>query len=401
MRSLAEEGHREVPARADVVVVGGGPAGAIVAATAAPKAYTVVLERAPKRPARCAGLVGLQGREFLSVPDELVLAEIRRFRLHGPSGGLLELSSPSPKAFVVDRARLDILLLERARQSGAHVRVGVEAKGWQPGKLLTTCGEIDVSVVVGADGARSGVAWWAGLPGPERTLVGVQAMVVADGMGDCVDVFVGGVVPPGSFGWAVPAGVGRINVGVVTGRGREAGATLDRMLSTHFRSADVAGRIGGLIPVGPPEVTVGDGVVLVGDAAGQVKPLSGGGLYYGALCAHLAGRAAAQGPCSLQGYETGWREDLGEEIAVGLAARRFVEGLSEEEMGRVIELLGGHRIADFLATEGDIDRPAGLLRKLLCRPSLWGEVASLLSAVGGWGRVHELVGGLRFPPDKA
>ncbi|MFO8033694.1 MAG: geranylgeranyl reductase family protein [Candidatus Bipolaricaulota bacterium] len=387
-----------MPARADVVVVGGGPSGALTAAMAAVDAHTVLIERAPNRPARCAGLIGPQGREALAVPQEYVLAEIRKVRVRGPDGTLLELVSSGPKGFVVDRARLDRLLVERAREAGADVRLGVEAKGWQRGKLLTTSGSLEAPVLVGADGLCSGVARWAGLPQAPQVLVGLQVTLAADGPADSVEVLLGGELSSGCFGWSVPAGPGRTRVGLATVQGREAAGILGRVLSKHFPGAQVLERTAGLIPVGTPEVTVGDGVLLVGDAAGQVKPLSGGGLYYGALCARLAGKIAAQGPEHLWEYERCWREELGEEIDFALAARRLLEELSEEEVAGLLRTLRGSNIAAFLAQEGDIDRPASLLREMMRRPSLWGEGLALLGVLGGWTRLHDLVSGLRSPP---
>ncbi len=385
----------------DVAVVGGGPAGALTAAAAAPAARTVLLERAPNRPPRCAGLIGPHGRAALDVPDDLVLAEIRRVRVRGPTGILWELTSKDAKAFVVDRARLDRLLVQRAREAGAQIHLGVAATGWKPGKLLTTRGEIVAPVVVGADGPRSGVARWAGLPQVPRLLVGLQVTLAAHGPRDSVDVFLGGVLPQGWFGWSVPAEHGRIHVGLASPDGRAATGVLEQLLALHFRGARVLDRAAGLIPVGTPPLTAREGVLLVGDAAGQVKPLSGGGLYYGALCARLAGLHAAEGPQHLGEYEIRWRKELAEQMAVGAAARRLLEDLTEDDMQQFMRTLQGSRVAAFLAQYGDIDRPASLLRAMLRRPALWAEGASLLGAVGGWRRLEELAIGLRSPPAKA
>ncbi len=401
MTGHADRGGDDVPARADVVVVGGGPAGTLAAAAAAANAHTVLIERAPNRPVRCAGLIGPQGMKALELPQGHVVAEIRGVEVYGPRGSRLELVSSKPKGFVVDRESLDQLLLQRARAAGVDVRAGVAATGWEPGRLFTTRGVVEAPVIVGADGPRSGVARWGGLPPPPRLLVGLQHVVIADGPQDRVELFVGGELPSGCFGWTVPAGSGRSRVGVATPRGREGPGLLQRLVDRRFPDAPTVDRTAGLIPVGVPDKTVGPGVLLVGDAAGQVKPLSGGGLYYGAICARLAGQCAARGPDHLGEYERRWREELGEEISFGLAVRRLVEDLSEEELVGVLSVLCGTRVASFLAQEGDIDRPGALLEEMLRRPSLWAEGLPLFGVLGGWKRVHELVSGLRSPWDKA
>lgn len=382
-------------------MVGGGPAGALAAAAAAEHARTVLVERAPNRPARCAGLIGVRGKELLDVPQEHILAEIRKLSIRGPEGVELEISSSFPKGFVVDRAALDRLLVERARRAGVEVRLGVAALGWEPGRLSTTGGPIEAPVVVGADGPCSDVARWAELELPHEQLVGIQALLDEEGPDDCAEIIFGGVIPQGSFAWSIPGAGGQRTVGLATDHGREAALILSRVLSEHFPGASVVRRIAGLIPVGPPRVTVKDGVLLVGDAAGHVKPWSGGGLYYGALCARLAGEIAAAGPDHVHEYDRRWRGELGEEIEFGNAARRLMMRLSEQQALRVVRALASTRLAAFLAQEGDIDRPSVVLRELLTRPALWADGLSLVKALGGWSSARGLLWGLRMPPDRA
>ncbi len=385
----------------DVAVVGGGPAGAQTAAVAAREgARTVLVERTLYRPTRCAGLIGLHGRAALGVPEELILAQIRTATLHGPRGTVAAFAAPEVKAYVVDRARLDELLLDRAAKAGVDVRVGVAATGWSPGTLRTSRGVLHPWVVVGADGPSSDVARWSGLPGAPRMVVGLQATVVADGPQDRVDVFLGGAVGQGSFGWSLPAGDGRMHVGLVTERGREGGVLLRRFLAERFPNAEMLARAAGLIPLGMPRVCSREGVTLVGDAAGQVKPLSGGGLYYGAVCARFAGEAAAGGPQQLSVYDARCREAFGDEIAFGLRARALLETIEEDSLVRALESLRHPRLSTFLATESDIDQPSVLLKELKSRPSLWVTLLPLLGVLGGWEGLQELISGLRSPASK-
>ncbi len=393
--------HNRSAEAVDVAVVGGGPAGAQTAAAAVSEgARTVLLERTLHRPTRCAGLIGLLGRAALGVPDELIVARIQQATLHGPRGTVVTFAAAEPKGYVVDRARLDALLVDRAADAGVDVRVGVAATGWSPGILRTSSGILRPRVVVGADGPSSRVAHWAGLPGPMRMVVGFQATVVADVPPDTVEVFLGGALGRGSFGWSLPAGAGQLNVGLVTERGREGGALLQRFLAERFPNTEVLTRATGMIPLGMPSVCARDGVVLVGDAAGQVKPLSGGGLYYGALCARFAGEAAAGGPQELSGYDARCREAFGDEIAFGLRARALLETIEEDALERALESLRNPRLASFLAAESDIDRPSMLLRELRGRPSLWVTLLPLLGVLGGWEGLQELLCGLRSPPAK-
>jgi len=386
--------------RYDVVVVGGGPAGALAGAAAAQAGAKVLLvERATRAPARCTGLVSPQAVELLAIPPSLIQEEIRAARLHSPCGHVLELSSPKTKGYVIDRATLDRLLLARAAETGVDVRGGVAATGYQEGVVHTTYGKVSCDVVIGADGPLSAVARWAGLPRPKELLVGLQAIVRAEIPREQVEVFLGRQVAPGFFAWAVPAGEGEVRVGLATQHGKVARKLLDRLLAVRFPQAEVVAKVAGLIPIGPPPSTTAGRVLLVGDAAGQVKPTSGGGLYFGAICACLAGRLAAQGPSALGEYEESWRAEIGEELSFGLRARHVLKHLSDVDIDRAFAALNDGKLLEFLAERADIDRPSALLRAVLGRPALWGRLLPVVEALGGWARVRGLLSGL--PPGEA
>ncbi|MBC7099779.1 NAD(P)/FAD-dependent oxidoreductase, partial [Candidatus Bipolaricaulota bacterium] len=381
--------------RFDVVVVGGGPAGTLAAAAAAEAgAKVLLLERTTKAPPRCTGLVSPQAVELLSIPPSLIREKIRAARVHSPGGQILELSSRKTKGYVIDRAGLDHLLLARAGEAGVEVRVGVAATGYAEGLVYTTCGKVGCEVLIGADGPVSSVARWAGLSRPRELLVGLQAIVRAKVPGEKVEVFLGRQVAPGFFAWAVPAGEGEVRVGLATQHGKVAGELLERLLATRFPKAEVVAKVAGLIPIGPPPRTAAGRVLLVGDAAGQVKPTSGGGLYFGAVCAQLAGRLAAQGPSALKGYEKAWRDEIGEELSFGLRARHVLKHLSDEEIDRVFSALNDGKLLGFIAQAADIDHPSALVQKVLGKPALWGRLVPVVNAMGGWGRVRRLLYGL-------
>ena len=382
-----------------VVVVGGGPAGALAAATAARAgAKVLLLERTTRAPARCTGLISPQAVELLSIPPSLIREKIRAARVHSPGGRVLEFSSPETKAYVIDRAGLDRLLLARAGEAGVEVRSGVAATGYAEGLVHTTSGKVGCDVLIGADGPVSSVARWTGLSRPKELLVGLQAIVRAEPPREQVEVFLGRQLAPGFFAWAVPAGDGELRVGLATDHGKAAGELLDRLLATRFPQAEVVAKVAGLIPIGPPPSTTAGRVLLVGDAAGQVKPISGGGLYFGAICAQLAGRLAAQGPSALQRYEKSWRNAIGKELSFGLRARRVLKNLSDEDIDRAFSVLNDGKLLGFIAEQADIDRHSALLRKVLGKPALWGRLLQLVQALGGWRRVRKLLSGL--PQDK-
>jgi flavin-dependent dehydrogenase len=112
--------------------------------------------------------------------------------------------------------------------------------------------------------------------------------------------------------------------------------------------------------------------LIVGDAAGQVKPTSGGGIYPGTLCAKIAGtvaaEAAAQGNTSkdaLMEYDTRWRSEIGRELETGLRIREGFNKLSDDDLNYMIRALDDERTLDIISKYGDMDHPSIVLRKLL------------------------------------
>lgn len=128
--------------------------------------------------------------------------------------------------------------------------------------------------------------------------------------------------------------------------------------------------------------------LLVGDAAGQVKPLSGGGLYTGARCARIAGRAAALAAASgsdltdvLATYDVTWRAELGQDLAFGQTLRNVLVASSETDLDRLFGILDDREVLRFVADVGDIDHMGRLLSELARRPALWGKLIGLLSLI--------------------
>lgn len=392
----------------DLVVVGGGPAGAVTASTAAGAgARVLLLERAPRRPPRCTGLVGPALLELLSIPKHLVLREVSALRLYAPGGKTAEFRFARPKGYVLDRVAFDRWGVERAAQAGAAVRAPVAATGLTGRVLRTTAGPVRYDFLAGADGAESAVRRWVGLPPPGEILVGVQAVVRSpagpvrsEPTGNAVELHLGRELAPGGFAWAVPAEEGLLRVGLLTTAWREGRARLARFLSLRFPQVRVVRWESGLVPLGPPARTAGERSLLVGDAAGQVKPLSGGGLLFGAVGAWLAGEILARRPDRLASYDARWRAVLGTEIAFGLRARRAFLSLTDGEFARIVAALDRQEIQDLLDAEGDLDRPSLLARAVVARPSLWPALFPVIRALGGWGRVQELAFGLPALPGR-
>jgi len=380
-----------------VVVVGGGPIGAVAARCAAEAGASVLLvdrREDLSRSSCCTGLVSPRTLSTLGVSSGSVLQEIRAITVHAPDGQRLDLSADHTKAVVIDRFLLERELHSLAQAAGVDVRLGTEAVSASNGTIaLESTNEprtVSASVVIGADGPGSRVAQWAGLPPPDRFVHATQAVVETDHTvsPDRVEVFLGQGVAPGFFAWAVPESAERLRIGLGASPPSDPTGLLEQLLTKRFPSARVLSRAGGRIPISPAGRSAAEGTFLVGDAAGQVKPLSGGGLYPGGICARIAGRIAAEAALSGESsrraadeYESAWSSAIGREIAFGQSIRRIANTLSDRELSAVLAACDEPDLLSFLAEHADIDQFHRLPDELAAKPPLWGKVLRLLPLV--------------------
>jgi geranylgeranyl reductase family protein len=397
----------------DVAVVGGGPIGAVAARHASLTGSRVLLIEqgdGSGEPVRCAGLVSPRTLEILGASGASTLREIHGGLIHAPGGRTIALRSKTTKGVVLDRGRLNRELLELAAASGVEVRTETRAIAAHKGQLTIEHKKkqekIDARVIIGADGPRSAIASWFSLAGPRSFLIASQAVIAAKPcIEDGVEIFLGQDIAPGFFAWAIPSEEGRLRVGLAclplqhrqaATPGTDSNALLDRLLAQRF-PGKVLTRIGGIIPIEPATSTVADGVLLLGDAAGQVKPTSGGGLYTGGICAKIAGETAGNAAQAkkvtrekLSVYEERWQEKMGKELRFGLAAHRLLSALTDEEIDVAFAAIDVPEILSLISCEGDIDYPSRLFQNLLTQKDLLSDILVLLQSLGGRKRVEEI-----------
>ncbi|HVO78187.1 MAG TPA: NAD(P)/FAD-dependent oxidoreductase, partial [Methanomassiliicoccales archaeon] len=334
---------------ADIIVAGAGPIGTTFASLAAEKAKVVVLEEHEKvgRPVQCTGLVAPRVVEAVDAQD-VVLSRLRSVTFHLPGGRTIELNGDGVKAVVVDRARFDEVCAVRAEKKGVDIRAGEKLTGFKSMK-----GAIEVhshrgssertyesKLVVGADGYKSSVAKCAGLKGSRSLVRGLQ-MDLESRTDDQsrVQVYVGEKIAPGFFAWQIPCGdFTRVGVCVSPNHGAPS-AYLKRLMSRlDLKEEKVLATASGIIPIGPPPRTYAERVMIVGDAAGQAKPLSGGGIYTGFEAAKCAARTALEAlesddfsATAMARYQVRWKREIGRELDRGFALRRAYLGLSDSK----------------------------------------------------------------------
>jgi geranylgeranyl reductase family protein len=314
----------------DVVVVGAGPAGSRYARRAAQRGLDVLVfeQGTVGEPLACSGHVSTDIWEYTEdARAALFQNEISGARFHtgGPGSADHPFYRDEVISNVIDRVGLDRHLADLAREAGADVReahtvVGVSED--RDGASVEVRGPDGVEthrakLVAGCDGPKSRVRRELGMPEPGELLHGVLGFTDEVDDGDFVDVH---LTVPRFFAWRIPRGEAGVEYGLAVPPGDDARGRFEAFCEGY--GVETEHRCSGLIPVGPPRRVTGRRSFLIGDAAAQTKPFTGGGILYGMTAAdHAAREIDPDDPGTLGDYERAWRADLRSEIRLGHAVR--------------------------------------------------------------------------------
>jgi digeranylgeranylglycerophospholipid reductase len=356
----------------DAIITGGGPIGSRVAYRLAADGHKVmVLEkrRQPGTKTTCTGIIGQECANAFNIDERAIIRRVNSASLFSPSGKRLYLRREEPQACILDRTAFDISMVERAQRAGAEYRFNSLVQNItienDQARIKADCrGKTQVMttrVAVIASGFSPGLLQRLGLSKFKDRTIGVQAEVEAPACEE-VEVYFGDMAP-GFFAWLVPTKPPLARAGLLS---REnPGLYLKKWLADlkkqgRITSDEVKISYGG-IPLKPLPRTSGERMVVVGDAAGQVKPTSGGGIYYGLLSAEIAADVLHRGLKDddlsvkrLACYERNWRKKLGREIRTGYWFRKLFERLSDRQIDRIFEIVKAGGIDESLLKAEDI-----------------------------------------------
>ncbi len=348
----------------DVIVIGGGPAGALAARTTAQAGLaTLLLEKRQEigSPVRCGEAVGRDTvARFLPLDARWIAAEIDTFSLSNAQGDCVVLP-PLEETLVLERKIFDRELVHAARQAGADVMVKARATGLLhdgqgvAGVSVMVQGEphdIPARIVIGADGTEAQSTRWAGLTGnpPLRDYFSAVQYLLSG-----VDIppricqyHLGQSLAPGGYVWVFPKGPGKANVGLVLAADAHVPTSaiglLDAFVAARFPQASpLAQVVGGIHVTNTLARMVTDGYMAVGDAAHQADPLTGGGItngmHGGLFAGEVAVAAVRAGDVSarfLHRYEERWDAEFGRLYRRLLRIRRAVRQLPSDATARMI-----------------------------------------------------------------
>ncbi len=365
----------------DVIIVGAGPAGNLAARRLAEKKYDVIVleeHESPGVPQHCTGLVSEETIKMSGVRPE-IYSTLYGAEVIFPNGQSIEARSNKPKGFMVDRVDLEVKMAEAAMDAGADYCFNERYTGHTIGTAVVTDTTVRPhrgKVLVGADGASSQVAMSLGDNGPKEYIRGIQADVkyTMDDQ-EMLKLYLGNNVAPGFFAWAIPCGsFTRIGLCTSWSAGPPSEYLSDILLRMGFHDK-VLKVHSGKIPLGVRPYLCGDRCLLTGDAAGFVKPLSGGGLYPAFRANEHLVNTIANGMDSdalynrdLSEYTRACMDDFGRELDRAYQLRKRYKKLSDNDFNRIYDYILKNDLVPYI-NDIDIDHPGEVFKRVLKSPS--------------------------------
>lgn len=327
----------------DAIVIGAGPSGSRIAELLSKSGMSVLILEKKRSVGKsaCSGLVSARLAEIVPLGNDCILNLIRGARFHSGKNSIL-LEKQRIAAFVIDRVRFDTGLLLRAQRAGAIVHLSEPFSDYSIGKdYVVVNKKYRAKVVVGADGAASAVRAASGLAGSLAFMNGAITYFDEANSEPYVDVYYANRFSEDFFAWRIPRG-NSVEYGVASkkdhlGCMRRFLASQKKTLGRFFSHPMVCG----------VQETAGERLILVGDAAGQVKPLSGGGIIYGLLCAKIAADAVIRAKEAndfsadffKKAYDRKWKALLLEKMRTGAMLLSAIKALSERERSLLFEMI--------------------------------------------------------------
>lgn len=321
----------------DIIIVGAGPAGSMAARFAAEQGVSVLMlekDRDVGYPVRCGEAISKAGvEEFILSDDKWIAAKISKFSFNAP-GGSEVIVEFGDAGYVLERRIFDYELARTAAEAGAEILTRAYVNGllFDDGKvsgvkyeLNGEQKEVKAKIVIAADGVESRVGRWAGLEthidfrDMESAVQITAANIPVDQ--NTLYFYFGQAVAPNGYFWIFPKGHNKANIGLgvsgLIGKKKSAQSYLDDFMNKHYPNAPLLTKIAGGVPC---SITLdkisGPGIMLVGDAARQVNPLSGGGIASGMIGGKIAGIIAGEAIKQnkldyILSYDKAWHDRLG------------------------------------------------------------------------------------------
>ena len=368
----------------DVVIAGGSISGLMSAREIAKNGHSVlVLEEGFEvgTPDHCGGLVSKSALNDMGIePTQKVFdSMITSALIFSPNGKQIEINSGKQGVAVVNRRELDKQVALQAQQAGAEIRVKTSFKEKTKRGVRTSIDEIGCKILVDCRGISA-------LINNQRDgiLLSAQYEIYADWITDGkVEVYFDQIKYPGFFAWIIPSGKGVGKVGVA-GKEINVSNTMEQFLRGKGKYSTIRKIFAPIWIKGPIKDFVSTNVVIVGDAAGQAKPTTAGGIYSCGMGGFLAGNAIIKyletnKHSDLLQYQKFWHDKFGKEFEKQRLARKILEKVDNKTVDMIFDTITPE-ITSEISNKDDFDFHATSIVKLLGMRKSLSAAQNIMSA---------------------
>ena len=368
----------------DVVIAGGSISGLISSREIAKKGYrTLVLEEGFEvgTPDHCGGLVSKSALHDLGIqPTQKTFdSVINSALIFSPNGKQVEIDSKKQEVVAVNRRELDKQVALQAQQAGAEIRVKTSFKEKTKHGVRTSVGEIGCKILVDCRGINA-------LINNQRDgiLLSAQYEIYADWITDGrVEIYFDQIKYPGFFAWIIPSGNGVGKLGIA-GREINVSKIMDEFLRNKGSYSAIRKIFAPIWIKGPIKNFVSGDVVIAGDAAGQSKPTTAGGIYSCGMGGFLAGNAITKylemnEYSQLQQYQKFWHDKFGQEFEKQRLARKILEKVDNKTVDMIFDTITPE-ITSEISNKDDFDFHATSIVKLLGMRKSLSAAQNIMSA---------------------
>lgn len=348
----------------DIIVVGGRVSGSISSLFASKNGANVLMIEKHQEigtPVQCAGGVSDSFFKHMEMdPSHYnICTRVEGAKINTPNGNSISAKNKGLHGYILERKLFDKDLAIQSADAGTDIMLKTTLKdliienGTVKGAIVRHNGElleIKSEIVIAADGVESQTAKKAGLNTHFKVddicSCAQYEMVGLDVDPTLMEFHFGSQISPGGYIWSFPKGENRANIGIgVRNSPKTAHYYLQKFIS-KLDGTPIEFNVGAVPVGGPVKKTYTDGLLVVGDAAGHVDPLTGGGIHISAKCAKIAGEVAAEAINKdntsskfLKKYETNWKKKVGSNLEKSLKYRKIFDKLTDEDLNNLLKAI--------------------------------------------------------------
>jgi len=383
----------------DIVIIGAGPAGCIAAREAKmldSDLNVLLLEEHYNigEPMQCAGLISVDGFKKLNlkIPKSCILNTVRGAIFYAPNSTSFKIKSKKEMARVIDRRIFDKYLAELAIKEGVKLELGHKVtdidysnknmKNFVKLSIKTDDKKEDIytKIIIDAEGIKGKLLKQCGFSPPKKTLPAIQLEMSNVNIEDSevVELFFGKNISPGFFAYFIPTSENSARIEVASKRNNTYNYLVHflkkhSVIKDRIKNANILEVLGGsIITGGPIKKTYSNNIMLVGDAAGQVKATTGGGVIMGGLCSKIAAKIAVESILKndfsakfLKKYDRLWRNNYEREFKIMNLTRNIINIMPDLMFNELFKTINDFSITKLIESYGDMDFQSEVIKKII------------------------------------